>query len=115
MSVQIDADCSHPGHVAVVAGEPDRINLAGAAILRDDTPDATGCQTPAAAVLVSGGDVEIAAGPIEARNLQGLRVRAQVWQPIQSAVGIPAHCPFADSVDNRLGRRCARGSYPQQQ
>ncbi|MDT5409613.1 MAG: hypothetical protein QOG14_1833, partial [Mycobacterium sp.] len=100
-------------HIAAVAGEPDRINLACAAILRDDTPDTTRCQTPTAAVLVSSGDVEIAAGPIEARDLKSLCVRAQIGQPIQSTVGIPAHCSFADSVYNRFRRRCACASYPQ--
>src|SRR6202012_4373133 len=114
VSIQLDADRTHPAHVAAVAGEPHRVNLAGAAILRDDTPDAARCQTSAAAVIVSGADVEVAAGPIEARGLQSLRVRAQVWQPIQSTVGVPAHRSFADSAGNRFGGRWTCAGYQQQ-
>jgi len=117
-SIQVDADRSDPGHVAAVAGEPDRINLAGSAILCDDTAGTTGSQTSTAAVLIAGGDVEIAAAAIEARHLKSLSFGAQIRQPIQSTVGVPAHHSFAETCDDRLGRRSARGSNtgdPQQQ
>ena len=98
------------GHVAAVAGEPDRINLAGAAIFGDHTAGTTRRQTAAVAVLITGGDVVIAAASIEARQLPGLRVGAQIRQPIQMTVGVPAHHPFAECAGSRLGRRCGRAS-----
>jgi hypothetical protein len=109
---------SDRAHIAAVAGEPDRIDLAGTVILRDDAAGAAGRQTSTAAVLITGRDVEITAAPIEARHLHSLCVGAQIRQPIQSTVGVPAHRPFAESCDNRRRMCCAcdsNTSNPRQQ
>ncbi|PQM49525.1 hypothetical protein C1Y40_00241 [Mycobacterium talmoniae] len=108
LAIQFNADRSDGTHLAAVAGEPDRIDLAGAVILRDDTAGTAERQTSAGAVPVTGRDVEIAAASIEARHLQGLGAGAQIRQPIQSAVGVPAHQPGVGAGDDGLGARTAR-------
>lgn len=82
-AVEGDVNASGSADVAFVASEPDRVDLTGPLVLGQHV---TVCRAGQRV-----GVVTVEATPVEAEELLGLYARAQLGQPVEVAVDVPAH------------------------
>ncbi len=85
-AVEDHDDIAGRGNVAIVAGEPDRVDLASAGVLGDDATILGDAQ----ARIPAGKAVVVTAGSVEAGELMGAGVGWQFREPVESAVDVPA-------------------------
>jgi hypothetical protein len=85
LAVEFDRDGAGSGDVAAVAGEPDRRDLAGAFVLRDDT--SLCCRAEARVRAVE--TVIVRTVSAEAGELLGPHAGLQLGQPVEVPVDVP--------------------------
>src|SRR5262249_47638147 len=91
------------GNIAFIAGEPDRIDLAGAGGLSNDATVLGGAQ----ARVLAGKAVIVATGSVEAGKLLGMGAGGQLWKSVELAINIP---PGGSITGHSYSPACANRS-----